>query len=32
MLMLSMEGRKRVKDQLKRIDSTYPSTFSLFPT
>ena len=26
MLMLALEGRKRVKDQLKRIDSTYPDT------
>jgi ATP-dependent Lon protease len=26
MLGLAMEGRKRVKDQLKRIDSTYPDT------
>lgn len=26
MLTLALEGRKRVKDQLKRIDSTYPDT------
>jgi len=26
MLALALEGRKRVKDQLKRIDSTYPDT------
>lgn len=26
MLILAMEGRKRVKDQLYRIDSTYPAT------
>lgn len=26
MLTLAVEGRKRVKDQLKRIDSTYPDT------
>ena len=26
MLGLAIEGRKRVKDQLKRIDSTYPET------
>lgn len=26
MLTLALEGRKRVKDQLKRIDSTYPET------
>jgi ATP-dependent Lon protease len=26
MLTLALEGRKRVKDQLKRIDNTYPDT------
>ncbi len=33
MLTLAIEGRKRVKDQLRRIDSTYPETdFSFAPT
>jgi len=33
MLALAMEGRKRVKDQLKRIDNTYPDTdFAYFRT